>query len=71
MTPPFIVVRTFTIMEGKLERFKQFLRELFKIIEANEPRLLALNAHKEWVMVRSGFAGADSGLAGHCSRRCY
>ena len=45
MAAPFIVIRTFTIKEGKLEAFKQFLREFFKIIEANEPRLLALNAY--------------------------
>ena len=45
MTTPFIVIRTFTIKEGKLEGFKQFLRELFKFIETNEPRLLAINAY--------------------------
>ncbi len=45
MAAPFIVIRTFTIKEGKLEGFKQFLREFFKIIEANEPRLLAVNAY--------------------------
>ena len=45
MAAPFIVIRTFTIKEGKLEDFKQFLREFFKIIEANEPRLLAINAY--------------------------
>ena len=44
MTAPFIVIRTFTIKEGKLEGFKQFLRELFKFIETNEPHLLAINA---------------------------
>ena len=45
MAAPFIVIRTFTIKEGKLEAFKQFLRELFKFIETNEPRLLAINAY--------------------------
>jgi NAD-dependent oxidoreductase involved in siderophore biosynthesis len=45
MAASFIVIRTFTIKEGKLEGFKQFLREFFKIIEANEPRLLAINAY--------------------------
>jgi len=45
MIAPFIVVRTFAIKAGKFEVFKQFLREFFKIIEANEPRLLALNAY--------------------------
>jgi quinol monooxygenase YgiN len=44
MAAPFIVVRTFTIREGKREGFEQFLREFFKIIEANESRLLAINA---------------------------
>ncbi|MCA1704878.1 MAG: hypothetical protein LC808_17075 [Actinobacteria bacterium] len=45
MAAPFIVIRTFTIKEGKLEGFKQFLRELFKFIETSEPRLLAINAY--------------------------
>ena len=45
MTAPFIVIRTFTIKEGKLEGFKQFLNELFNFIETNEPRLLAINAY--------------------------
>ena len=45
MTAPFIVIRTYRIKEGKLEGLKQFLQEFFKIIEANEPRLLALNAY--------------------------
>lgn len=45
MAAPFIVIRTFTIKGGKLEDFRQFLQKFFKIIEANEPRLLALNAY--------------------------
>src|SRR5919199_2060971 len=45
MAAPFIVIRTFTTKEDKLEAFKQFLRELFKFIETNEPRLLAINAY--------------------------
>ena len=45
MVAPFIVITTFTIKEGKLEGFKQFLQELFKVIEVNEPRLLAINAY--------------------------
>lgn len=45
MASPFIVIRTFTIKEGKLEAFKRSLGEFFRIIEANEPRLLALNAY--------------------------
>ena len=42
MAAPFIVIRTFKIKEGKLEAFKQFLRELF---ETHELRLLAINAY--------------------------
>ena len=45
MVAPFIVIRTFAIKEGKLEGFKHFLREFFRIIEAKEPRLLSLNAY--------------------------
>jgi hypothetical protein len=45
MAAPFIVIRTFTIKPGRLEGFRQFLGEFFKIIEAKEPRLLALNAY--------------------------
>jgi hypothetical protein len=45
MSAPFIVIRTFTIKEGKLEGFKEFLPEFFKFIAANEPRLLAINAY--------------------------
>ena len=45
MTAPFIVINTYAIMEGKLEEFRQFLQELFKVLEANEPRLLAINAY--------------------------
>jgi len=45
MTAPFIVIYTYAIKEGKLEGFKRFLQELFKVLEANEPRLLAINAY--------------------------
>jgi hypothetical protein len=45
MTAPFIVINTYAIKEGKLEGFRQFLQELFKVLEANEPRLLAVNAY--------------------------
>ena len=45
MTAPFIVINTYAIKEGKLEEFRQFLQELFKVLEANEPRLLAINAY--------------------------
>ncbi len=42
---PFIVIRTFAIRKGKLDAFRQSLPEFFKMIEAKEPRLLALNAY--------------------------
>jgi hypothetical protein len=45
MTAPFIVINSYAIKEGKLEGFRQFLQELFKVLEANEPRLLAINAY--------------------------
>ena len=45
MAAPFIVINTYAIKEGKLEDFRQFLRELFTVLEANEPRLLAVNAY--------------------------
>jgi hypothetical protein len=44
MAAPFILINTFALKEGKLEDFRQSLQEFFKVIEANEPRLLALNA---------------------------
>jgi hypothetical protein len=45
MAAPFIFINTYAIKEGKLEDFRQFLQELFKVLEANEPRLLAINAY--------------------------
>lgn len=45
MAAPLFVIRTFRIKEGKLQALKQFLPEFFKAIEANEPRLLAMNAY--------------------------
>lgn len=45
MTAPLIVIYTYAIKEGELEGFRQFLQELFKVLEANEPRLLAINAY--------------------------
>lgn len=45
MTAPFIAIRTFTIKPGKLDGFRQSLPDLFKTIEAKEPRMLALNAY--------------------------
>ncbi len=45
MAAPFIVITTVAIKEGKLEGFKQFVRKFFQVIEANEPRLLAMDAY--------------------------
>lgn len=45
MAAAFIFINSFAIKEGKLEDFRQFLREFFRVIEANEPRLLAINAY--------------------------
>jgi len=45
MTAPFIVIYTYAINEGKLEDFRQFLQELFKVLDANEPRALAVNVY--------------------------
>jgi SAM-dependent methyltransferase len=45
MSAPFIVIDTYTIKEGRVEDFRQFLQELFKVLEANEPGVLAVNAY--------------------------
>jgi hypothetical protein len=45
MAGPFIFINSFAIKEGKLEELRQFLGEFFRLIEANEPRLLAINAY--------------------------
>lgn len=45
MAAPFIFINTVAIKKGEFEDFRQFLQEFFKIIEANEPRLLAINAY--------------------------
>ena len=42
-TPPFIFIGTHTIREGKLEDYKEGLQEFFDFVEANEPRLIAIN----------------------------
>ena len=44
MVGPFVHIATYAIKETKLEGLKQFLPEFFEMIEANEPRLLAVNA---------------------------
>ena len=45
MAAPLILINTFALKEGKLEDFRQSLQEFFKVIEANEPRALAINAY--------------------------
>ena len=45
MSEPFIFINTFAIKESKLEDLRQFLGELFSVVEANEPRLLGINAY--------------------------
>ncbi|MPZ14913.1 MAG: hypothetical protein GEU73_10915 [Chloroflexi bacterium] len=40
MAEPFIFITTYAIKEGKLEGYKQYLREFLKMIEAKEPRLI-------------------------------
>lgn len=45
MAKPFGVIRTVAARKGQLEAFRQFLRDFFETIEANEPDLLALNAY--------------------------
>lgn len=45
MAAPFIYINTHAIQEGKLDDFRRFLPEFFKVIEAQEPRLLGLNAY--------------------------
>ncbi len=45
MTAPFIFISTYTIKEGRLEDFRRFLQELFKVLEQSVPGLLAVNAY--------------------------
>jgi len=45
MEAPFTFINTYAVKEGQLEGLRQFLQELFKVLEANEPRLLAINAY--------------------------
>lgn len=44
MAEPFIFIATYTIKAGMLEDLRQFLRELFDVLEAKAPRALAVNA---------------------------
>jgi hypothetical protein len=45
MAAPFIFINSYAIKEGKLEDLRQFLQGFFKVMEANEPRLVALNGY--------------------------
>jgi len=45
MSEPFIFIGTHTISEGRLEDFKQSCGELLKVVQANEPRLIAFNIY--------------------------
>lgn len=47
MAAPFIYIGTYKLKEGKLEAFRQYLRDekFFELIETNEPRLLAFNGY--------------------------
>lgn len=45
MAGPFIFISTYTIKAGKLDGFRQFLDELFGVLEANVPGLLAINGY--------------------------
>lgn len=45
MAAPIILIATYAIDEGKLDGFRQFLRELTDVLEASMPRLLAINAY--------------------------
>jgi len=45
MTAPFIFISTYAIKEGQLKAFRQFLEELFGVLEPNVPGLLAINAY--------------------------
>ena len=42
---PFIFIGTYTIKDGKLDDFRQYLQPFFAHVEANEPRLLAFHAY--------------------------
>jgi hypothetical protein len=45
MGGPFIFINSFAIKDGRLDDLKEFLGEFFRVIETNEPRLLAINAY--------------------------
>ena len=43
VSAPFIFIGTHTFREGKLEEFKVGLKDFFEFVEANEPRMIAIN----------------------------
>jgi hypothetical protein len=45
MAAPLIVINTYAIKAGQLEGFRHFLLQRFKILEAKEPRVLAVQAY--------------------------
>jgi hypothetical protein len=42
---PVIFISTYAIRAGTLDGLRQFLQELFGVLEQNEPRALAINAY--------------------------
>lgn len=45
MTTPLIFITSYAIKEGELERFRQFVRGLLEVLEADAPNALAINAY--------------------------
>ena len=45
MPEPFIFISTYTIKEGKLEKYSALTREVVELIQSNEPRLLAYSTY--------------------------
>jgi quinol monooxygenase YgiN len=43
MSQPFIYIGTYTVKAGKLDQCRKQLQELARVVEANEPRLVAFN----------------------------
>jgi hypothetical protein len=44
VTEPVIYVSTFRLKEGKFEQYQRFFAELLKVVEDNNPQLIALHA---------------------------
>ena len=45
MTAPLILITTYAIKDGELEAFTQFVGGLLDVLEAEDPRALAINAY--------------------------